>query len=259
MIRSRLPFRVLLASLSLATTMATHAESPVPVRFDDTAHTLAIAPAQAMLSEVLREISRQSGVEIRLDPKEDRRIDVALKEQPVDEALRSLARQHQLNFVMGHVRESNGQQRLESFAILREGEMSAADIPPLDISTAPKQPSMGELRKQKLEAAASMNKDDGNEKKEHKAVDEERKKKRQAAREQREAEKAGHEKQRNAARRDKKEDDIARLKARHEEEMARLKRENPRKWEKRQARLEEQRSQRQAEARPTSGTATKPE
>jgi hypothetical protein len=229
----------------------------VSVRFDADSHTLSIAPAKAMLSEVLREISRQSGVEMRLDPAEDREIDVAMKQQPLDDALRGLARQNRLNFVMGHVRDSNGQQQLVSFAVLREGEMSAADIPPLDISSAPKQPGMGELRKQRLAAAASMKKDDSSEKKERKAVDEERKKKRQAAREQREAEKAGHEKQRNAARRDKKEDDVARLKARHEEEMARLKRENPKKWEKRQARLEEQRSKRQADAQPPSSTATK--
>jgi len=249
--------RILLAALSLVAAMAGHADQSVSVRFDADSHTLSIAPAKAMLSEVLREISRQSGVEMRLDPAEDREIDVAMKQQPLDDALRGLARQNRLNFVMGHVRDSNGQQQLVSFAVLREGEMSAADIPPLDISSAPKQPGMGELRKQRLAAAASMKKDDSSEKKERKAVDEERKKKRQAAREQREAEKAGHEKQRNAARRDKKEDDVARLKARHEEEMARLKRENPKKWEKRQARLEEQRSKRQADAQPPSSTATK--
>lgn len=241
--------RILLAALSLVAAMAGHADQSVPVRFDADSHTLSIAPAKAMLSEVLREISRQSGVEIRLDPAEDRQIDVALKNQPLDDALRSLARQNRLNFVMGHMRESNGQQRLVSFAVLREGEMSAADIPPLDTSPAKKQPGMGELRKQKLEAAAATKKEERKEKKERKVVDEERKKKRQAAREQREAEQTAQERRRKPAYRDDKEDS-ATLKARHEEEMARLKRENPKIWEKHQARLEELRSEREARRNP---------
>lgn len=250
----RLPLRVLLALLPLLTAMTSHAEPSVPVRFNDTARTLAIAPTRALLSEVLREISRQSGVEIRLDPAEDRQIDVSLKDQPLDEALRSLARQNRLNFVMGHVRDSNGQQQLVSFAVLREGEMSAADIPPLDTAPAPKRPGMGELRKQKLEAAAAANKDERKEKKERKAVDEERKKKRQAAREQRKAEEAAKEKRRKPAYRDDKED-AATLKARYEEEMTRLKQQDPEKWAKRQARIEELRSQRKAE----SGSTAPPE
>lgn len=64
--------RILLAALSLVAAMAGHADPSVPVRFDADSHTLSIAPAKAMLSEVLREISRQRGVEMRLDPAEDR-------------------------------------------------------------------------------------------------------------------------------------------------------------------------------------------
>lgn len=250
MILFRLPLRVLLALLPLLTAMTSHAEPSVQVRFNDTARTLAIAPTQAMLSEVLREISRQSGVEIRLDPAEDRQVNVDLKDQSLDEALRSLARQNRLNFVMGHVRDSNGQQQLVSFAVLREGAMSAADIPPLDTTPAPKRPGMGELRKQKLEAAAAAKKDERKEKKERKAVDEERKQTRQAAREQREAEKAALERSRKPAYRANK-DDGATRKARHEEEMARLKQQDPEKWAKRQARIEEQRSQRKDERQST--------
>lgn len=235
--------RILLASLSLVASMAAHAEPSIPVRFDERSQTLSISPTQAMLSQLLREISRQSGVEIRLDPKEDRQVDIALKQQPVDEALLSLARQNQLNFVMGHVRESDGRQRLVSFAVLREGGMSAENIPPLDISNEPKPPTMGELRKQKLQAEPSMA-DGRKEKKELSAAAEERKQKRQAARE---AEKANEQKERKKHF-GSSEDELTRIKARHDEEMARLKKENPKLWAKRQAKLDELRRQRAAKA-----------
>lgn len=118
-------FLVLLAAFNAA------AQETSYVTYDRSTDTISMKEATVSLEALLRDISVRSGVEIRLDPQEEREVMTGFHEETVTVALERLARQYHLNRIAGYAKDASGESQLVSFSILREGDMSAAGLPPL--------------------------------------------------------------------------------------------------------------------------------
>lgn len=133
---------ILLAGLSIAPLSAAFAETSAvmpetvvrqPVRYDSETDRLTVDARSESLTSVLTRISRQSGVEILVDPAVERLVTVSIKDQPLEKVIGQLTRG--LNTVMVYDLRSlpgKGEQNvLVRVQLLPKGQTNTALLIPL--------------------------------------------------------------------------------------------------------------------------------
>lgn len=111
---------------------AAQAESTdVLIDYDRQADQISFKEAEVSLAALLRKISVLSGVEVKLDPSLERQVIAGFEKKSVEQALLTIAKDNRLNYMMGHMKDDSGNNELVAFFVLKQGEMSAAGLPPL--------------------------------------------------------------------------------------------------------------------------------
>lgn len=125
--------RVLLLVLTgfISVGVAQAESNEVLIDYDRQADQISLKEAEVSLAALLRKISVLSGVEIKLDPSLERQVIAGFEKKSVEQALLSIAKENRLNYLMGHLKDESGKNELAAFYILKQGEMSAAGLPPL--------------------------------------------------------------------------------------------------------------------------------
>lgn len=77
----------------------------VVITYNENEQLLGVIANQASLTEVLKEISAKTGIEIRIDPAIERRASFAIKPQPLEKVLGSVVKK--LSYVMKYKTMSN--------------------------------------------------------------------------------------------------------------------------------------------------------
>lgn len=98
----------------------------------DARQRLTVDAEDVRLSRLLREIARQAGLELRLDPALDRRTTLAARNQTLDEFFNGLARRDRLNVMLGWGKPVGGVRPLTAVYVLKEGQTDLARLPPAE-------------------------------------------------------------------------------------------------------------------------------
>lgn len=110
-------------------------EGPAMVRYDAESQRISIAAEDAPLRSVLREISQATGIEILVDPSIDTRVDVSLKAQPIENAMKIMLREG--NYVLKYGTRENVTY-VKSIAVLPKGLENNPNLKPISaLNTAP--------------------------------------------------------------------------------------------------------------------------
>lgn len=102
-------------------------EEAFPILYDRQKDTLSLDTTDQPLSDVLLQVMRQTGMDIRLDPAAERRVTLRLKDQPLEKALDRLLAQ--LNVVKEFGRVGNGKNSrdmLLGLVVMPEGKHDPA-------------------------------------------------------------------------------------------------------------------------------------
>ena len=125
-------FGVLLRPLQSA-----HAEG-MEVTYDRERDLLSVRADQVPLTQVLGRISDRSGIEILIDPSIDNKISIVISEQPLEKALKQIARG--LSYVMLYGKSSNQDRssglRLATMKLLPEGRQNSPNLVPVAVLNA---------------------------------------------------------------------------------------------------------------------------
>ncbi|MDO8267474.1 MAG: hypothetical protein Q7T32_06530 [Moraxellaceae bacterium] len=98
-----------------------------PVLYDRQQDTLSIQTKDHALSDILLRVSRQTGMEVRMDPKVERKITMTLKAQPIERSLdRLLAQLSVLKQFKTEGKGKNQKDILVSITVLPEGQRDAS-------------------------------------------------------------------------------------------------------------------------------------
>lgn len=103
-------------------------EGPAMVRYDAESQRISIAAEDAPLGSVLREISQATGIEILVDPAIDTRVDVTVKAQPIENAMKIMLRNG--NYVLKYGTRENVTY-VTSIAVLPKGLENNPNLKPV--------------------------------------------------------------------------------------------------------------------------------
>lgn len=117
--------------LLCVTWQASWADQPPHISYDRQTDEIALQVEDMPLSELLARIGVLAGLDVRLDPALEQSISHTLPAQPLQQALKDLAKSYRLNYIMQHGELRDGKRDLLAFYLLRDGHMSAADLVPL--------------------------------------------------------------------------------------------------------------------------------
>lgn len=108
-----------------------------PVLYDRQQDTLSIQTKDHALSDILLRVSRQTGMDVRMDPKVERKVTMTLKAQPIERSLDRLL--SQLSVLKQFKTEGKGKNQkdiLVSITVLPEGQRDASSAQRLMSSDA---------------------------------------------------------------------------------------------------------------------------
>lgn len=108
------------------------------VRYDRERDRLSVQAEQVSLTQVLGRIAAQTGVEILMDPSIEKTVSMSLKGQPLEKALKQIARG--LSYVMlydsGKKQNSTQTPRLTTMKLLPEGKQDSPNLVPVAVLNA---------------------------------------------------------------------------------------------------------------------------
>lgn len=108
-----------------------------PVLYDRQQDTLSIQTKDHALSDILLRVSRQTGMDVRMDPKVERKVTMTLKAQPIERSLdRLLAQLSVLKQFKTEGKGKNQKDILVSITVLPEGQRDASSAQRLMSSEA---------------------------------------------------------------------------------------------------------------------------